>query len=84
EQELLTLKRQVVYRLHAAWPDKALGKGERIALSALIADMAQALLQRADDAELALIYQQHAEEEETEELASVAEVHEDKTIQAEP
>lgn len=84
EQEVLGLKRQVVYRLHAAWPDKAIGKGERIALSALIADMAQALLQRADDAELALIYQQHAEEEETEAPASLAEVREDKASQEEP
>jgi len=39
EQELLGLKRQAVYRLHDAWSHKALGKGERITLSALIADM---------------------------------------------
>ncbi|WP_443115130.1 J domain-containing protein [Herbaspirillum seropedicae] len=68
EQELLGLKRQAVYRLHEAWAHKVLGKGERITLSALIADMAQALLQRSEDAELALIYQQHAEEEHAEEI----------------
>lgn len=68
EQELLGLKRQAVYRLHEAWAHKALGKGERITLSGLIADMAQALLQRSADAELALIYQQHAEAEDAEEI----------------
>lgn len=68
EQELLGLKRQAVYRLHDAWSHKALGKGERITLSALIADMAQALLQRGDDTELALIYQQHGRQDEVDEV----------------
>jgi len=72
EQELLGLKRQAVYRLHEAWPHKALGKGERITLSALIADMAQALLQRGDDAELALIYQQHGQPDDTDDNAPAA------------
>ncbi|MFJ3056054.1 J domain-containing protein [Herbaspirillum sp. NPDC087042] len=64
ERELLDLKRQAVHRLHAAWPHKELGKGERITLSAIIADMAQALLQRGDDAELTQIYNQHGEQDE--------------------
>lgn len=64
EKELLELRRQTVQRLHDAWPDKALSKGDRLTLSAIIADMAQALLERGDDAELRLIYRHHSDDEQ--------------------
>ncbi|AYR22689.1 J domain-containing protein [Herbaspirillum rubrisubalbicans] len=60
DQELQQLHRKLVQRLHEAWSEKGLTKGERAMLSEIIADMAHMLLGKADDPELKLIYNQHS------------------------
>lgn len=60
DQELRDLNIQIIHRLHEAWSQKGLTKGERVALSDIIADMAFALLRYGDNAELKLIYNQHS------------------------
>ncbi|EIJ45157.1 DnaJ-class molecular chaperone protein [Herbaspirillum sp. GW103] len=60
DRELQELNGRLVRRLHEAWPQKGLTKGERGMLSELIADMAHRLLVKNDDPELKLIYNQHS------------------------
>ncbi|BEV13627.1 molecular chaperone DnaJ [Herbaspirillum sp. DW155] len=60
DQELRELHIQSIHRLHEAWSQKGLTKGERVTLSEIIADMAFATLRHTDDIELKLIYNQHS------------------------
>jgi hypothetical protein len=81
DRELQELNGKLVRRLHEAWPQKGLTKGERTMLSEMIADMAHRLLGKQDDPELKLIYNQHSasdyDREAEEELHEVKQVIEE-------
>lgn len=78
DRELQELNGKLVRRLHEAWSQKGVTKGERAMLSEMIADIAHSLLGKHDDPELKLIYNQHSASDY--DLEAEAELNEVKQV----